>query len=238
MNHSFYTAAAGVTSQQNKFNVIANNVANVNTSGYKTKNAVFQDLVYHNMRAVEDPLTDLTASSGAKVSHTNTDFSPSAYAPTYNEYHFAIQGEGFFMIENPISEEITYTRNGNFSLSLRENGNFYLATTEGKLVLDAQQNPILIDDTKELTALPGVFVFDNTDGMLSVGDSEFSPLEKNGEPTLRQDASVMQGYLEQSNVDMAGEMANIIETQRAYSYILKMMQTSDEVQQVINNLRG
>ncbi len=244
MNASFYTAAAGVTAQQNKFNVIANNVANVNTYGYKSKTAVFQDLIYANMTAPEDETTNLTAGAGAKLSHTNTNFSGAGFAPTGNELNFAIDGDGFFMLEDPTTGEISYTRNGNFSLSIRENGTFYLATDNGKLVLDENKQPIVVNtspDAQDLINednLPGIYAFENLDGMLSVGLNEFVPQEKNGEAVLNPAAKRVQGYLEQSNVDMAQEMANIVETSRAYSYIMKMMQTSDEVQEVINSLKG
>ncbi len=242
MNASFYTAAAGVTAQQNKFNVIANNIANVNTHGYKTKSVVFQDLIYANMTAPEDEQTNLTYSAGTKISHTNTNFSQAGYAAGTSELSFAINGDGFFMLEDPVTNEISYTRNGNFSLSERENGTFYLATDGGKLVLDAAGNRIVVDtdpNANDLISIPpAVYSFQNTDGMLSVGLNEFVPLEKNGQPVLNTSAQLIRGSLEQSNVDMAQEMANVIETSRAYSYIIKMMQTSDEVQQVINSLKG
>ncbi len=242
MNASFYTATAGVTAQQNKFNVIANNVANVNTHGYKSKTSVFQDLIYANMTAPEDENTSLSYSAGAKISHTNTNFSQSGFAPTYNDLNFAISGDGFFKLEDPTTGEISYTRNGNFYLSERANGTFYLATDGGKLVLDANNNPIVADTDPEakdvLTAMPGVYSFQNTDGMLSVGMNEFVPLEKNGEPVLNTSSKLIRGNLEVSNVDMAQEMANIVETSRAYSYVVKMMQTSDEVQGIINSLKG
>ncbi len=241
MNASFYTAAAGVSAQQNRFNVIANNIANVNTYGYKTKSAVFQDLIYANMTAPEDELTNLTYSAGAKVSHTNTNFSQAGYAAGTSDISFAINGDGFFMLEDPVSEEISYTRNGNFYLSERENGVFYLATDGGKLVLDENRNPIVADTDPNaqdvISVLPAVYSFENTDGMLSVGSNEFVPLEKNGDPFLNPRAQLIRGSLEQSNVDMAQEMANVIETSRAYSYIMKMVQTSDEVQEVINSLK-
>ncbi len=236
MDMSFYAASVGVRTQQEKMDVVANNIANVNTTGYKAKHVAFQELVYGNMRAPEGELTDLTAGAGTKVSHTNTNYSEAGLEATGGAYDYAISGEGFFMLMDPLTNDITYTRNGNFYKSLRTDG-FYLATDGDKLVLDRNGNPIQVNDT-ELSGDIGVFTFANTDGMESVGLTEFVPLEKNGEPQLDISANILEGYLEFSNVDLAEEMAHTIEASRAYSYILKMMQVSDETVQTINQLRG
>ncbi len=235
MDMSFYTAAVGTSTQQERMNTISNNIANVNTTAFKTKTAVFQDLMYVNMRAQDGEVTNLTAGTGAKISHTNTDFTNASYVPAPGGYNYAISGEGFFMLSDPTTNEISYTRSGIFSLSERVDG-MYLATDGGKLVLDESGNPIQVQDG-QLSGTPGVYDFANKDGMLSVGDSEFVPLEKNGPPILNEGAKVMAGYLEMSNVDLATELANTIESSRAYSYVLKMVQVSDEVTSTVNSLR-
>ncbi len=84
---------------------------------------------------------------------------------------------------------------------------------------------------------PGVFDFKIKDGMLLQGDNLFSPTAKNGAPILKEDAQLQSGYLELSNVEVSNEMVKLIETQRAYSMSLKMVQTSNEIEEVINNLR-
>ena len=113
----------------------------------------------------------------------------------------------------------------------------YLITDAGKLVLDANRNPIRVVDGKAAVD-PLVVTFANTDGMLSVGDNEFSPVPKNGPPLLVESPRLRSGYLEMSNVDLAEEYSKVIQASRAYSYALKMVQTSDEVEQTINSLRG
>lgn len=236
MNTSFYTAARGAMTEQDKLNVVANNVANVNTTGYKSKRSIFRDLMHYNMRASVNEQTNLTAGSGVVQTHTNTDFAPSGFIQTGGKFDYAINGEGFFMLRDPATNAVTYARAGSFSVSDRQ-GTFYLVSDSGSLVLDKNGNPIQVVDD-ELQAEIGVYGFNNTDGMESVGDNEFIPVAKNGNPILLPDAQVINGSVEMSNVDLAGEIAKTIEASRAYSYALKMVQTSDEVEQTINGLRG
>lgn len=235
MDTSFYTAACGAISQQKHMDIISNNIANINTAGYKEKTASFQDLVYRNMRGAAGENTRLSAGSGAIVERTDIDFSQAGQRQTERLLDFAIQGNGFFMLRDPSNNSVSYTRNGNFQISERQDG-FYLADSSGKLVLDERQNPIRYENG-ELATSPAIYDFVHTNGMQSIGDGEFVPVGKNGAPFLAQDAKLMQGSLENSNVDLAGEMAKVIESSRAYSYMLKMVQTSDEVEQTINSLR-
>jgi len=234
MNASFYTAVRGAITEQDKMNVISNNIANVNTTGYKTKSAIFMDLLYYNMHSYDRNSTG----TGVKVQHTNTDYSSYGVTPAAEGGHnFAIDGEGFFMLRNQVDNSITYTRAGNFSLSLHNDGDFYLITDTKKLVLDANGNPIRYING-QLTADPGVFTFANTNGMLSVGATEFSPVPKNGNPILMPEGNLIEGYLEMSNTDMAQELSDTVIASRAYSYALKMVTTSDEIEQTINGLRS
>ncbi len=236
MNTSFYAASRAARTQQSRLDVIANNMANVNTVGYKSQSTVFQDLLYYNMRASEEEVTKLNAGTGVKVSHTNTDFSAGGLMATSDNLSYAILGDGFFAVQNPATSEISYTRNGQFYLSERADG-YYLSTDNQKLVLDQNGQAIKAVDG-EINANFGIYTFANTDGMLLKGNSEFQPIEKNGAPILLAGATVLSNQVELSNVDLAKEMAGTIETSRAYSYALKMVQTSDEVEQTINNLRS
>lgn len=235
MDTSFYTAARGVRSQQERMNVISNNIANLNTTGYKMHSSAFLDLMYYNMRAPETDLTRLKAGTGMMHERTDIDFSAATPVPTGQPLDYGIMGEGFFMVQDPGSGEITYTRDGHFSASVRADG-MYLITDYGKLVLDRNRNPIRVVDG-EAAAEPGVFTFINTNGMEAVGENEFSPVAKNGAPILIQDPDLKNGHLEMSNADLSEEYAKTVEASRAYSYALKMVQTSDEVEQTINSLR-
>lgn len=237
MNMSFYMAALGAVGQQEKMNVIANNIANVNTDGFRSKNAVFSDLMYYNMRDEQGADTRVKAGSGIALGRTDTDFSESSMAPTGGNTDFAISGRGFFMLQDPNTQAVSYSRNGKFNMSLRADG-FYLVNDNGKLVLDENRNPIRLDEEGIVGgARPGIYTFPVQQGMLNTGNNELTATEKNGEPVLSADAELRQGYLEQSNVNLADEMSKTIECSRAYSYVLKMIQTSDEIEQVINSLR-
>ena len=189
--------------------------------------------MYCGLRGLDE---DMQAGTGAVVRQTDTDFSGAGLLRTGRDFDFAIQGNGFFMIQDPADGDITYTRSGSFSLSERADG-MYLADSNGNLVLDAQRNPIRYVNG-ELGALPGMFDFANTNGMLSVGDNYFVPVAKNGPAVQAEDATLTQGSLENSNVDLADQMSKVIISQRAYSYMLRMVQTADEVEQTINGLRG
>ncbi|MBC5689357.1 flagellar hook-basal body protein [Mediterraneibacter sp. NSJ-55] len=236
MDTSFYTAVRGARTQQTHLDIIANNIANVNTTGYKTKRAGFLDLMYYNMHAPETTDTRLQAGTGVLTERTDTDFTTGGIIQTGGRFDYAISGYGFFMIQDPLDNSLTYTRSGSFALSQRQDG-LYLTDAQGRLVLDAQRNPIRYIDG-ELTAVPGIFDFVHTNGMLSVGENGFTPVAKNGAAVAAADAELLQGTLENSNVDLAEELAKVIESSRAYSYMLKMVQTSDEVEQTINGLRG
>jgi flagellar basal-body rod protein FlgG len=240
MYGSFYTAALGARSQQAKMDVISNNLANINTNGYKSKNAIFSDLVYTNLNANKEANTNLQAGSGIKISQVNTDFTPAGYTPTGLVNDFAIEGSGFFMLLDPATQETTYTRDGSFSLSLRED-QFYLVSSNGKLVLDENRQAIVMSelgkDTNGNSPNIGIFEFKQKNGIESIGDNEFRPVEKNGQPELSSTSVLQQGVLEVSGVDVAAELSRVIETQRAYSYALKMVQTSDEITATINSLR-
>lgn len=237
MYTSFYTAARGAMEEQRKMDVIANNFASVNNYGYKPKSAVFSDLMYYNLNNYTGEDTPLKAGVGIVVEKTNTKFDPTAPMTTGGEYDYTILEDGFFMLRSPVTNEVTYTRNGHFSLSRRGNV-FYLVNDNGNFVLDENRNPIIQRADGELSGEIGVYGFNILDGMLSSGNNEYTPVAKNGAPYLIRDAALVDHSLEMSGVDTADEISKLIETQRAYSYALKMVQTSDEVMTVINGLRS
>ena len=237
MNQSFYTAALGMGSEQYKLDILSNNTANINTWGYKTKVPIFSELMYYEMKGKVDQNNELLSGTGMRIQKADTDFSQMTLAETPGDYDYAIEGDGFFMLRDPASNEITYTWDGSLSLSLRGE-QFYLISSTGKLVLDQNRNPIIVNENSPDTLNIGIFDFVNKNGMLSVGDNEFTPVAKNGNPFNAQDATLRKGMLEMSNVDFADQLTKIIEAQRAYSYALKMVQTSDEVENKINGLRA
>lgn len=240
MDLAFYAAAAGASAQQKRLNVVANNLANLSTAGFKKESAVFSNLIYNELNPPAQEGTQLSASSGAGVDKTNTDFSQGELLPSNMPYDYVLVSDGFFALKDPATGQITYTRDGSFRLSQQADGRFLLAAENGKHVLDNVGEVIAVDpNTTE--ALPvGVYRFRTREGMLHVGDNEYLPTEKNGQAVAAENSSglVLQGYTENSNVNMADEIEKMIEAQRAYQYALKMVQTADEVETTINNLRG
>ncbi len=237
MNYSFFSGAVGAWQMQNRMDVIANNISNVNTQGFKAKNGVFTELVYKNLNAAEGTDTRLIYGAAAKMNKTDTDFSQGVPIETGEPLDYLIMGEGFFAVYNPETEDISYTRDGSFKLSRQLNGQFYLTNSLGEWVLDERQNPITADMASNPESI-GIYVFEQKNGMENIGDNKFTITEKNGAPVVFNGLGrLTQGYIEESNVDLAKEITRVIETQRAYQLSLRMVQTTDEIENTINNLR-
>ena len=257
MNQSFYTGALGAMNQQTKLNIVSNNIANVNTVGFKPEYGVFSDLMYTQTRnALGD--NNIKTGSGTKIDEIKTNMSPMPYQTTGMEHDYAIQGEGFFMLEDPVTGEISYSRDGRFQLAKTEE-NYYLVNVDGKRVLNMDQEEISYEvkptsypsdeeeeeeDVEELQEgehdphAIGVYTFARINGLQALGDNVYAATDAtNGTPILLEKAKVINGSLEQSGTDFALEMTRMMEAQRAYSYALKMVQTSDEVESTINSLR-
>lgn len=248
MNQSFYTAAVGAQQQQYRMNVQGNNIANVNNYGFKAERGTFAALMNYSIPGAEGD--GLPVGVGAVLEQTATNYAPGAYATTGRSLDYSIEGDGFFALVDPASGDISFTRTGAFVLSeflvpTGETGAdglpvtqtvYRLADGQGNFVLDRMGR--IIDVTDTAAELPvGVFDFVNYDGMQHLGGNRFAPVEKNGQLRLGT-GTVRQGVLELSNVDLAEEMTKVIEAQRAYSMALKMVQTSDEVENTINGLRS
>lgn len=240
MDLAFYAAAAGAAAQKKRLDIVSNNLANISTTGFKSEDAIFTDLIYNELDLPAREGTQLTASSGAWVDKTNTNFDPGIFATSESPYDYAIVGDGFFGLRNPVTEEITYTRDGTFRLSLQSDGRFFLTSQDGKAVMGTDNEPIVVTEENKDEVLPiAVFRFPNQNGMLHVGGNEYRPVGKNNEAVLMEgsDGLLRQYCKENSNVDIADEFIKMIESQRAYQYALKMVQTTDEIESTINGLR-
>lgn len=254
MNSSFYTAAVGAAQQQLRMNVQANNIANVNTYGYKAQKSSFASLMYRNVNGIDN--RQLPCGAGAKMALTGTDFSAGAIADTGRAQDYAIIGEGFFGLYDPTNGEISYTRDGSFTLSefqrektaedgtaeLDENGQtvmesvYMLSDGLGRFVLNNRGAVTEVADPEAQQAV-GVFDFASTDGMIRAGENRYLPADKNGQVRFGT-GTVQQGTLEVSNADLADQMTKVIEAQRSFSYNLKMVTTSDELESTVNSLRN
>ncbi len=232
MIQSFYAAALGAQQQMERLGVHGNNIANVNTHGFKNEGVSFTAAMYSMVDGIEGNV--LPKGSGTIMASTPVNFAIGSFTQTARSLDYAIFSEGFFALEET-DGTYSYTRDGSFTVSELD-GEFYLADGFGRRVLDENYQPILVTD--ESAALPvGVFNIQYQDGMLHLDSGRFiiDP-EKNGTVTLNENAEVQQGFLEESNTDLANEMARVIEAQRAYGFALSMFRTADEVETSINGL--
>lgn len=256
MNQSFFIAAVGAHQQLKRLTVHGNNIANLNTYGFKAEKSRFASLMYDDLKAIGDAAGGegdfemLPSGVGAALWTTDTDFKSGAMAETRRDQDYAIAGDGFFAVADLTTGDITLTRNGAFVMSelmrpsgeVDENGQdileriYYLSDNEGRFVLSDSGGMIEIEDEHKKQPV-GIFDYMNYDGMEHVNDTRFRAIDKNG--SIRQgEGTLMQGFLEMSNADLAEEMTKVIESQRAYGMALKMVQTSDEIETTINGLRG
>jgi len=258
MNMSFYTGAVGAYMQNQRMNVQANNIANVNNYGFKAERATFHNLMYGNVLGIDEE--QLPKGSGTKMVKASVDFlSSNGYVETGRRFDFAIAGDGFFAVYDPSNGEITFTRTGTFMMAQFQlppdedaepeidpvtgeeiepepATEWRLSDNQGRCVLDSMGNFIVIDvDDKDADLDVGVYDYLIYDGIQHTDNERFMPIDKNGDLYLGT-GTVKRGYLELSNVDLAQELVKVIESQRAYSYALRMVQTSDEIEQTINNL--
>jgi flagellar basal-body rod protein FlgG len=260
MMRALFSAATGMTAQQTNVDVIANNLANVNTSGFKRMRADFADLLYQTLRAPgtttvqgsQSP-SGIQIGMGARLAATSRMWHQGEFQNSGDPYHLAIQGDGLFQINTP--DGIQYTRDGSFKRDV--NGN--LVTTEGFLLEPAINIPqgaeniaVGADGTVTYT-LPGeteaqqagqisLAKFVNPAGLLSVGHNRYKATSASGPaitgtPGTDGMGTIAQGFLESSNVKIVEELVNLIIAQRAYEVNSRAIQTSDDMLQTANNLR-
>jgi flagellar basal-body rod protein FlgG len=262
MIRALYSAASGMTAQQLNVDNIANNLANANTAGYKTRRAQFQDLLYQNMvqpgsaaSANSTVPTGLQLGLGTRSSSNEIIFTQGNFAQTSNPLDLVIQGNGFFQVLQP-SGQLAYTRDGSFQLD--KDGN--LVTSNGNLLqpqitipASAQSVTIAADGTvsyllpnQQAATKAGQIQlagFQNPAGLNSLGQNLYAPTDASGTATVGppsgQDGfgSLLQGYTEQSNVSIVQEFINLIVAQRAYEANSKVVKAADEMYQQVNNLK-
>lgn len=244
MIQGFYSAVVGAQQQMQRMNVQGNNISNVNTYGFKAQVPSFQALMYRMQEGAEG--SQLPRGSGAYMSGTATNWQDGVFQETGRDLDYAIVGEGYFALYEPGTGEISFTRDGSFTLSAfqvedqnAEGGVsyvYYLSDGEGRQVLNQSGYPIQVTDPSEDLQV-GVFTIQYQDGLQRDGSSRFLMGDKNG-LVWASDSEARRGMLEQSNTDLATELSQVIEAQRSYSYVLKMVQTADEVETSINGLTG
>lgn len=261
MLRSLYSATSGMLAQQTHIDTTSNNIANVNTTGFKKSRADFNDLFYQAMQYAGTNTSNTTLSPdgmevglGVRPSAITKMFSQGSPKETENNLDVAITGKGFFQVQLP-DGTTAYTRSGNFKLD--EQGN--LVTSEGYLLIpqitlpeDTTQVNIGVDGTVSVTQglqttsnVIGQITlanFVNPAGLHSMGDNLFSITNASGDaivgnPDSQGLGKLRQGFLELSNVRLVEEMTDLITAQRAYEANSKSIQTADAMLQTVNSLK-
>lgn len=255
MNAALWAAKTGLDAQQTEMAVISNNLANVNTTGFKQDRAVFEDLLYQNQTQAGADTSQTTQSpsgmsigTGTQVVATEKDYSQGSLTQTGNPLDVAVQGQGFFQIQMP-DGTTAYTRDGTF----QTNAQGQLVTSSGYLVQPgitipqgAQSVTIGSDGTISVT-LAGQSAptqigqlqlanFINPPGLQPIGQnllvqSASSGSPQTGSPGQNGLGTLSQGHLESSNVNVVEELVNMIQTQRAYEMNSKAINTVDQMLQ-------
>ncbi len=251
MIQSLYSAAAGMAAQQTGIDLIANNLANANTTGYKAVRGEFADLLYQQMAPAS---ADVGA--GARLASTQRDFRPGTLNRTENPLDLAIAGAGFFHLKRADGSDV-YTRDGAFSVD----GQGRVVSRDGML-LQGDTGPIsipvnapglmiksdgsvLYQDAANKDVLAGriaLTTFTNPAGLAALGDNLYAATAAAGAATVGTAGSaergrIEQGALEASNVQVVQEMIGLIVAQRTYELNSKAVQSSDDMLGIANNLR-
>ncbi len=259
---SLSIAATGMLAQQLNVEVISNNIANLNTTGFKRQRAEFQDLIYENIERVGTSSSEagtivpagIQVGTGVKAGSVYRVTDQGNLVSTENELDVAVQGRGFFRVQLPNGQD-AYTRAGSFATS----PDGQLVTSEGYVVQPAITIPqdaidIAISATGSVQAVISGQVapqtvgqlqlsnFFNESGLESIGDNLFLESAASGTATTGAPGStgfgtILQGFLETSNVDPVSEITALITAQRAYEMNARVISTSDEMLQATANLR-
>lgn len=259
MMRSLWTAATGMVAQQLNIDVISNNLANTNTSGFKKSRAEFEDLMYQTMK-IAGSATDgdnripvgIQVGMGVRPTAVHKFFTQGDFQNTGNPLDIAIEGEGFFQVL--VGDQLMYTRAGAFKL----NQDGTLVTANGyplqpEFTVPPEAKSVAISERGRITALDAngqeiaageipLYSFVNPAGLEAKGRNLYTPTEASGEaiegvPGEENLGTIAQGFLEMSNVEVVDEMVQMIVGQRAYEMNSKAIQTSDNMLQTAVQLK-
>lgn len=248
-----WNSRVGMQAQQEKMDVVSNNISNMETNGYKKLESSFKDLLYEKIGVVGVPTSSSEEGKGAlkgtgvKLGEISRNFEQGNLMGTNISTDFAIDGKGFFKVTTP-KGEVAYKRGGKFSLDSLGNlsddkGNIlYIDNKDQNLKIDSsfkldeQGNIFLPNNGEKSIGKINVYDFTNKGNMVSFGDDLFT--NNNDTETVSSDYSIKQGFLEISNVDISKEMTDLIMAQRAFELNSRGLKTADEMMNIANNLRG
>ncbi|MDS1029551.1 flagellar basal-body rod protein FlgG [Bacillota bacterium LX-D] len=261
MIRSLWNGASGMTAQNNRMDVITNNLANVNTTGYKKQRTSFSDLLYQELNSTTLPIKNnqqnkVLVGSGVKVNNTYFLFGQGQLIETGRDLDVAILGRGFLEVELP-DGQFAYTKDGNLHFDRGQ-----LVNSAGyRVSADITVNPEILNTAKKITiqdkgtilintdlgenieagTIP-LFKIDNPSALKPVGQNLYTLTNASGSVQIESpedpgSSSFKQGYLEGSNVNILEEMVEMIATQRSYQFNSRSIQNSDEMWSIANNLR-
>jgi flagellar basal-body rod protein FlgG len=261
MINSLWISKTGMEAQQMQLDVISNNLANVSTNGFKKAHAVFEDLMYQNLRQVGSNTseqstlpTGLQVGLGVRTVATSRSFSQGNLQQTSNNLDIAIQGNGFFQVTMP-DGTTGYTRDGAFQLDNQGRVvNSSGLLVQGGVTVPANATSVSVASNGTVTAsVPGnaapqnigtitTASFINPAGLEPKGQNIYQETAASGQPNAGTPGadglgSLMQGFVETSNVNVVQELVTMIQTQRAYEMNSKAIQTSDQMLEQINQLK-
>ncbi len=261
---AMHTAATGMRAQDFKLDVIANNLANVNTTAFKKQEALFSDLLYQKIReagtlsgSAGHVPEGIQVGLGTRIAATSRDFAQGSLDETRRPLDIAIQGDGFFRVTLADGRE-AYTRDGHFTFDPTTT---QLVDSNGNPLADGVSIPATATDVSisrqgvVQVATPGsttlttvgqiqLVRFQNAAGLRAIGDNLYVVGDEQitGAPTLLTPGSdgagdLQQGFLETSNVDLVNELVDMIKAQRAFETNSRVISTADEMMQTVSNLR-
>jgi len=233
MIRGFYSSASGLRSQQSKMDVIANNISNISTTAFKPQQSKFSTLYLENLNGAG--ANDSQVSYGTKIEKSGIDFTQGELNKTDMPLDFAISGDGFFSVKSKADGPDTYTRDGSFQVSV-EGTTSYLVNGRGGYILDETGNKIEYKDGLDASKI-GVFTFANKFGLDPIGGNQYKETEVSGKAAVLKTANVKTGYLENSAVEISTEMVKMMEASKGFSFNAKLIQTADEMEKTINQLR-
>lgn len=241
MNSAFYTGASGLLAYQSKMNEIGNNIANANTNGYKPIKTRFSDLLYTEMNV--DSAQAITG-HGIKSLYSGIDASQGTPIATQGELNLAIVGNGWFALDT--GSETLYSRDGSFSAYISDS-TAYLVNQNGYYVLDSEGERISVEAAADFTAIDnekliekvGVFDFAYPEALTPAESNCYRAGELSGDAAVSEgEYRILSGHLEQSGVSLSDGMAELIVAQRGYALSARVVQTADEIEQIVNSLRA
>ena len=263
---ALHSAASGLRALSTQIDVVANNLANAETTAFKRSRVNFEDLMYLMLKqpGTTNQAGDIAPSGifvglGTKISNTQIDLEQGSLEPTNRPLDVGIQGNGFFAVKliDSIGDGTAYTRNGNFFVN--NQNELVLGMGEGYRLIPPVTLPtgftdvVIGEDGTVQVQLPGqlrrqqvaqlqLTQFVNPQGLKLLGGSLYVPTEASGPPIVSQPllqgaGRIEQGFLEQSNVDPVKELVTLIKTQRAFELNSQSIQTADQALQTITNLR-